>query len=109
MLVKKITRRAVLRQGMNFSLAGAAALGLGACGEAENRQLVCNEPGQLSDSDVSTRASLGYVGVSGNPEETCGGCAYFAAASAGESCGSCQFLPGQVSSEGRCNSWGAKS
>jgi hypothetical protein len=109
MLVKKITRRAVLRQGMNFSLAGAAAVGLGACGESENRQLVCNEPGHLSDSDVGMRTSLGYVDVSGNPEETCRGCGYFALGSAGESCGSCQFLPGQVSSEGRCNSWSAES
>lgn len=109
MPVKKITRRAVLQQGINLSLAGAAAAGLGACGEAENQRLVCNEPGQLSDSDVSTRTSLGYVDVSGNPEETCRGCAYFVTESAGVSCGSCQFLPGQVSSEGRCNSWSAKS
>lgn len=109
MLVRKITRRAVLRQGMNFTLAGAAAVGLGACDDSEERQLGCNEPGQLSDSDLSTRTSLGYVDVSGNPAETCRGCEYFAAGSAADSCGGCQFLPGQVSSEGRCNSWSAKS
>ena len=27
----------------------------------------------------------------------------------GGSCGACQLLPGQVSSEGRCNSWSARS
>ena len=109
MLVKKISRRAVLRHGMHFSLGGVTILGLGACGESDNQELVCNEPGQLSDSDLSMRASLGYVDVSPGPGEVCGGCEYFTVNSSGGGCGSCQFLPGQVSSEGRCNSWSPKS
>jgi hypothetical protein len=109
MPVKKLTRRDALRHGMHFSLAGATLLGLGACGKSEDQALVCNEPGQLSDSDVSMRTSLGYADVSPNPAEVCGGCQYFTAEGSGGGCGSCQLLPGQVSSKGRCNSWSAKS
>ena len=109
MLLKKITRRAVLRHGVHISLGGATLLGLGACGKSGDQQLVCNEPGQLSDSDMSMRTSLGYADVSPNPGEVCGGCQYFTAQGSGGGCGSCQLLPGQVSSEGRCNSWSARS
>jgi hypothetical protein len=109
MPVSKITRRDVLRHSMHFSLAGATALGLGACGDSDNQPLVCNEPGQLSNSEMSTRTSLGYADISPNPEETCNGCEYFTADSTGRGCGACQLLPGQVSSEGRCNSWSKRS
>jgi hypothetical protein len=109
MVAKKITRRAVLRHGMHVSLGGATLLGLGACGATDDRQSVCNEPGQLSDSDGSMRTSLGYVDESPVPGEVCGGCEYFTAAGSGGGCGACQLLPGQVSSEGRCDSWSAKS
>jgi len=108
-VARKMTRRAVLQHGMQFSLGGAALLGLGACGKSEDSPLACNEPGQLSDSDLGMRSSLGYVDVSANPAETCGGCQYFTAQGTGAGCGSCQFLPGQVSNAGRCNSWSAKS
>jgi hypothetical protein len=108
-VAKKMTRRAVLQHGMNFSLGSVALLGLGACGKSDDSQRVCNSPGQLSDSDLGMRSSLGYVDVSSNPGETCGGCQYFTAQGSGAGCGSCQFLSGQVSSEGRCNSWSAKS
>jgi len=94
---------------MQLSVGGAMLFGLGACGESDNRQLACNEPGQLSDGDIGMRTSLGYAEESTTPGEECGGCAYFTAASSGASCGSCALLPGQVSSKGRCNSWSAKS
>lgn len=109
MLVKKITRRAVLRHGMYFSAGGVTLLGLGACGESDDQQLVCNQPGQLSNSEISMRASLGYADVSPNPGQICGGCMYFTAEGSGGGCGSCTLLKGRVSSEGLCNSWGAKS
>ena len=109
MVAKTVTRRDVLRHGVHLSLGGATLLGLGACGKSDNQSLVCNEPGQLSDSEMSMRTSLGYADVSPNPAETCGGCQYFTAQGSGAGCGSCQLLPGQVSSEGRCNSWSAKA
>lgn len=109
MVAKKISRRSVLRHGMHFSLGGAAVLGLGACGESDSPQFVCNEPGQLSNSEKSMRSSLGYADVSPKPGEVCGGCEYFAAETSGGGCGSCELLPGQVSSKGRCDSWSAKS
>jgi hypothetical protein len=109
MLVKKITRRAVLRHGMHISLGGATVLGLGACGNTDNQQSACNEPGRLGNSEMSTRMSLGYVDVSPIPGEVCGGCEYFTVERSGGGCGACQLLPGQVSSEGRCDSWSAKS
>ena len=106
---RNITRRAVLRNGIKFSLGGAALFGLGACGGSDNRQVVCNAQGQLSNSDQSMRNSLGYADVSPNPQQVCGGCMYFTSQEPGEGCGSCELLPGQVNSGGRCDSWGAKS
>lgn len=109
MVARKITRRAVLRHGVQCSLGGAALFGLGACSNSDDSPLVCNEPGQLSDSELNMRSSLGYADVSPNPAEVCAGCQYFTAQGSGGGCGSCQFLPGQVSGGGRCNSWSAKS
>ena len=109
MVSRKITRRSVLRHGMHLSLGGATLLGLSACGKSDNPQSACNAPGQLSDSDLGMRSSLGYVDASPDPGQTCGGCQYFKTEGSAAGCGSCQFLPGQVSSEGRCNSWSAKA
>jgi hypothetical protein len=106
-MTRKITRRAVLRHGMHFSLGGTALLGLGACSGSDEPQVVCNEPGQLSNSDQSMRTSLGYKNESPDPQQVCGGCEYFTASDG--ACGSCELLPGQVSSGGRCDSWSAKS
>ena len=109
-MARKITRRAVLRQGMQVSLGGAALLGLGACGGPEEPVAevdTCNAPGQLSSGEQSMRVSLGYKNVSPFPQEVCGGCEYFTAA--GSDCGSCELLPGQVSSGGRCESWMPKA
>lgn len=108
-VANEITRRTVLRHGMHLSLGGASLLALAACGESTDRQAVCTEPGQLSDSESSMRTSLGYVDVSPNSGEACGGCEYFSGERTSASCGSCQLLPGQVSSEGLCNSWITKS
>ena len=109
MVAKKVTRRIVLQHGMRFSFAGATLLGLGGCGEPGDRQSVCNEPGQLSNSEKNMRASLGYVDVSSVSDQVCSGCQYFSDDRAAAGCGSCELLPGGVSSEGRCDSWSARS
>jgi len=109
MMAGKITRRTVLRHGMQISLGSVTFLGLTACGGSNNQQSVCNEPGQLSDSEISMRTSLGYDDVSPTPGEVCGGCAYFTPAGSDGGCGSCRLLPGQVNGAGRCNSWSATS
>ena len=106
---RNITRRAVLWNGIKFSIGGATLIGLGACGESDDRQVVCNAQGQLSNSDQSMRNTLGYADVSPNPQQVCGGCMYFTSQESGEDCGSCVLLPGQVNSGGRCNSWSAMS
>lgn len=109
MVARKLTRRAVLQHGIRGSLGGWALLGLGACGESDDRQVACNQAGELSTSEISVRTSLGYDDVSPNSGEVCGGCEYFSAGGAGGDCGSCELLPGQVSRAGRCNSWSPKS
>jgi hypothetical protein len=109
MVARKVTRRTVLQHGMYFSLGSVTLLGLGACGESNDQQVVCNKPGQLSNSEISMRASLGYADESPVSGEACGGCEYFTAEGSGGSCGSCSLLRGQVSSEGRCDSWSARS
>jgi hypothetical protein len=109
MVARKMTRRAVLQHGTQVSLGGWTLLWLGACGESDDRQFACNQPGQLSNSEMSMRTSLGYADVSPNSAEVCGGCEYFTAESSGGGCGSCELLPGRVNRGGRCDSWSAKS
>jgi hypothetical protein len=92
------TRRSVLRLAVALPLAvGAAACGKGPTAGA------CVDPGQLSEADTTMRASLQYVDNAADPQQACGGCAYFKAAEGG--CGACEILKGPVSATGHCTSW----
>lgn len=104
----KLTRRSLLKRGVQVSVGGALTLGLSACGSDGEKaaQTVCSDPETMSASEASMRSSLGYTSTSSDPAQNCAGCAYFQEG-AGD-CGACDLLGGaQVNAMGRCNSWGA--
>jgi len=106
--LNKLTRRSLLKRGVQISLGGALTFGLSSCGSDEEKaaQTVCSDPDTMSASEASMRSSLGYTSTSTDPAQNCAGCAYFQGG-AGD-CGTCDLLGGgQVSAMGRCNSWGA--
>jgi len=115
-MTDKISRRALLLRGLHIPVGGAVLFGLGACsgGSSSGSQSpatanACVDPHSLTDAEQSTRSSLGYVETSPNPQQTCGGCAFFHA-DATASCGKCDMLSGGiVNSQGHCNSWSART
>lgn len=65
----------------------------------------CVDPDELSDAVQGMRDSLGYTDAAPDAQKTCGGCAYFKAAKAGDECGTCELLTSPVSAKGHCDSW----
>jgi hypothetical protein len=106
-MTNKITRRAVLRRGIQISVGGVSLLALNACGGSKNEQFSCVDPDELSEGERSMRVSMVYTDVSPIATESCSGCAFFSAEES--ACGDCELLGGQVSDKGRCDSWSAKS
>ena len=106
-MTNKITRRAVLRRGIQISVGGVSLLALNGCGGSKNEQFSCVDPDELSEGERSMRVSMEYTDVSANAAESCSECAFFSAAES--ACGECELLGGQVSETGHCDSWSAKS
>jgi hypothetical protein len=106
-MANKITRRAVLRRGIQISVGGASLLALNACGGSKNEQFSCVDPEELSEGERSMRVSMLYTDASAIAEESCSGCAFFPLGKTG--CGECELLGGPVSDKGRCDSWSARS
>jgi hypothetical protein len=110
----KLSRRAVLLRGLQIPVGGAVLFGLGACGgnaggQGKAAASACVDPHSLTDAEQSTRNSLGYVEAASNPQQVCGGCAFFHVDAQG-TCGKCDMLSGGiVNSQGHCNSWSAKA
>jgi hypothetical protein len=106
-MTNKITRRAVIRRGIQISVGGASLLALNACGSSKDEQFACVDPDDLSEGEKSMRVSMIYMDTSPVAGESCEGCAFFEAGDA--DCGACELLGGEVSSGGRCDSWSATS
>src|ERR1700730_239328 len=99
-MTDKISRRAILLRGLQAPVAGALLFGLGGCG-AKSEQgsaaasgVVCADPNAMTDAEQSPRKGIGYPGVSANPQQVCGGCAFFHPAATGGECGTCDVLSG---------------
>lgn len=110
-----------------FALLGAAGLGasslLAACGGGE--QPAETAPGEaatsgdgvvaaqcegydaLTEQDLQTRQTLGYVDESPNPQQICSNCRFYNQPAGGSPCGGCTLFQGPVAPEGYCNSWAA--
>lgn len=102
-----ISRRTLLAGACQVPAATFLVL-LGGCA-AKKQSSVCADPDQLTESEISLRASLQYTDQSPDPAKACGGCAYFHPASNNAECGNCQILNGPVHVKGRCTSWSAKA
>jgi hypothetical protein len=104
-MTNKLTRRVVLRNGLQISVGGAVSIALAGCGGAKDEQFSCVNPDDLSEGERSMRVSLNYKDKSPDAAQACKDCAFFTADTAGGGCGACELLGGQVSDQGRCESW----
>ena len=102
-----ISRRTLLAGACQVPVATFLGL-LGGCAD-KKQSAVCSDPQQLTESEMSMRASLQYTDQTRDPAKACGGCAYFHRAADTADCGNCQILNGPVPVKGHCTSWSAKA
>jgi High potential iron-sulfur protein len=114
-MINKISRRAILFQGLRIPVAGAVFMASGGCGQKNESSTaaasggVCADLSAMSDADQGTRKSLNYVEASPDPNQVCAKCSFFHPGSDAGGCGTCDlFSGGPVNSHGHCNSWSAK-
>jgi uncharacterized paraquat-inducible protein A len=100
-----ISRRKVL-QACSFT----PLLLLGACsnGRQESAAAACVDPGSLTSSERSLRATVRYTERAENAQQSCKDCVFFHPASADAACGRCDILSGTVNTTGHCISWSAR-
>ena len=93
-----------------FLVTTGAVLGLGpafaACGGSVTAA-ACEGYGALTEQDLQTRASLGYVDDSPQPAQLCSNCRFYNRPEGGSDCGGCQLFAGPVAPGGYCTSWAA--
>lgn len=105
---KQYTRRSLLLRGVQLSAASAMPLVLSACSDGGQTAALCVTSDSLSQGELSLRDSAQYVDVHEDVSRVCAGCSFFKPG--GEpACGHCDIFNGQVSSNGYCTSWNAKS
>ena len=97
-MTTRLTRRGLLRTGLQFTLAGAVVT---ASGMAQAEEKSCLD-GKINEGLAS---SLNFTEHSTTPNQTCGNCGLFAGSDA---CGQCQIFSATVNAKGHCDSWAAK-
>lgn len=103
---KTVSRRTIVKMGIQIPVVGGAAGLLAACGEGEQVAL-CADPNTLSFSENSLRQANNYVETSKIADKNCLNCAFYRAEE-GHSCGECDIFEGPASAVGYCDSWSAK-
>lgn len=103
---RALSRRTVVKLGVQVPAVGAMAGLLTACGE-EEMAILCADPNSLSFSQNSLRQANKYVEVSKEAGKNCLNCAFFRAEE-GASCGECDIFEGPANKDGYCESWSAK-
>jgi hypothetical protein len=99
-----LTRRRLIRAGLQMSAGAGLGLGLLACESGSDSTLVCADPAQMTSAEASVRRTLNYVEQSADPARVCSGCEFFSAAAGG--CGTCEMFSGKaVNPGGHCDSW----
>jgi len=95
-----MTRRGLLRSGLQLSLAGTLVAATGVVAAAEG--------GKCADSkmDPGLASSLHYTESSPDPAKHCAGCGLFTAGEGG--CGACSIFNSSVNANGHCESWSPK-
>ncbi len=109
---KLLSRRSIVKLGVQVPFAGAAAGLLSACGE-EDVIALCANPNSLSFSENGIRQANKYTEQSTDPQNNCLNCAFFTPEepdATGEvpNCGHCSIWDGFASKNGYCESWSTK-
>jgi len=99
-MTTRLTRRGLLRSGLQVTLAGAV-VSVAAVAQAEGEKSCLD--GKINDGLAQ---SLNFTEHSTTPNQTCGNCGLFSGAAAG--CGQCQIFSASVNSRGHCDSWAAR-
>jgi len=105
---KKISRRAILKRGLQIPFGGSVLFGLAACGSDgdSSSAMVCADPNMMTSAEESVRRTLKYTEVSPDPAKVCTDCAFFHAPPQVGGCGSCEMFGGKpVNPSGHCDSW----
>lgn len=105
---KTISRRTLLKRGLQIPLGGSVLFGLVACGSDgdSSNALVCADPNTMTSAEESVRRTLRYMEISTDPSQVCSGCDFFLAPTAGSGCGSCEMFDRKsVNPSGHCDSW----
>ena len=96
-----VTAGALAACGGSSSSGGGGAIGADVVDSAS-----CTGYSALTEPQLATRSSLGYIDETANPAQHCANCRFFQAPTASP-CGGCQVLPGPVSPAGYCRTWAA--
>jgi hypothetical protein len=92
-----MTRRGLLRSGLQVTLAGAV-VSVAAVAQAQEKSCL---DGKMNDGLAT---ALNFTEHSTTPNQTCGNCGLFS----GDACGQCQIFSCTVNAKGHCDSWAAK-
>lgn len=108
-----ISRRTIVKLGVQVPLAATAMSMLTACGEGGEDIALCADPNSLSFGENSIRQANNYTEVSPIPDNTCLNCAFFTPEAAGPdgevpNCGDCSIFEGLAGKNGYCDSWSTK-
>ena len=105
---KKISRRTILKRGLQIPLGSSVLLGLAACGSDSDSSsaMVCADPNMMTSAEESVRRTLKYTEASPDPAAVCASCAFYHAPTQVGGCGSCEMFGGNpVNPGGHCDSW----
>jgi hypothetical protein len=107
---KKISRRTILKRGLQIPLGGSVLFGLVACGNEgdSSTAMLCADPNLMTSAQESVRRTLKYTEISPDTAKVCTGCDFFHAPAQQGGCGSCEMFGGEpVNPGGYCDSWSA--
>lgn len=72
-------------------------------------QGACIDPDDLTEAELSLRASLKFQEKAPDPAKPCQRCAFFTADEKVPACGECKLLNGPVGAGSWCSSWAGKT
>jgi High potential iron-sulfur protein len=99
-MTTRMTRRGLLRSGLQMTVAGAVVATAGVAQAAEEKSCL---DGKINEGLAS---SLNFTAHSTTPNQTCGNCGLFNGDAS--ACGQCQIFSATVNPKGHCDSWAAK-
>jgi hypothetical protein len=99
-MTTRMTRRGLLRSGLQVTLAGAV-VSVSAAARAQGEKSCLD--GKMNEGLAT---ALNFTEHSTAPNQTCGNCGLFDGD--GSACGQCQIFSCTVNPKGHCDSWAAK-